>query len=342
LRTFEVFLRPGSPFGTPVKGDTLFGHFCWQAAYDEQLLRVPFDAALAAYGETPFAVFSSAFPVPASGGGRIFPRPALPGLRTCVSVGEEPSPHYHDRKKDKSNRWFLLGDGQRIAWGDVKWLNGSDLAKRVIPDGSHATWRKEQLYRTFLEPSLRHRNALDRLKGATGEAPFVPFASEDLTYAEGVRLVVYVGIDETMTSIEGVVEGIRRIGHTGFGRDASVGFGKFEVDGYTPVDLASLGNARPDAAFTLGPCVPNPGSYRESGFLPFIRFGRHGDRMALSRNPFKAPVVMADEGAVFQAAGPEVWGGRNYIGRAVKNVSKVQPEAVCQGYSLFIPVRWEA
>ena len=31
MKTFKFTLRPLTPFGTPVAGDTLFGHFCWAA-----------------------------------------------------------------------------------------------------------------------------------------------------------------------------------------------------------------------------------------------------------------------------------------------------------------------
>ena len=35
---YEVILRPQSLFGTPLAGDTLFGHLCWQFAMDAGLL----------------------------------------------------------------------------------------------------------------------------------------------------------------------------------------------------------------------------------------------------------------------------------------------------------------
>jgi len=35
----------------PLKGDTLFGQFCWQAAYDASLLKLPFTEAISCYAD---------------------------------------------------------------------------------------------------------------------------------------------------------------------------------------------------------------------------------------------------------------------------------------------------
>ena len=76
-------------------------------------------------------------------------------------------------------------------------------------------------------------------------------------------------------------------------------------------------------------------------FSPFTRFGRHGDVLAKSENPFKSPVIMADEGGVFVPEDSEIL-NKPYIGSAVTNISKAEPGTVAQGYSLFIPVAMEA
>ena len=76
-------------------------------------------------------------------------------------------------------------------------------------------------------------------------------------------------------------------------------------------------------------------------FTPFTRFGRHGDVLAKSGNPFKNPVIMADEGGIFIPKNKEIF-SKPYIGRAVADISKIEPKSVTQGYSLYIPVRVEA
>jgi CRISPR-associated protein Csm4 len=75
-------------------------------------------------------------------------------------------------------------------------------------------------------------------------------------------------------------------------------------------------------------------------FTPFTRFGRHGDVLAKSSNPFKNPVIMADEGGIFIPKSHESF-TKPYIGRAVMNISKAEPRTVMQGYSLYLPVNVE-
>jgi len=57
VKLYEITIRPVSGFGTPLKGDTLFGHFCWQAAYDASILNGGLNQWIACYAEKPCAVF---------------------------------------------------------------------------------------------------------------------------------------------------------------------------------------------------------------------------------------------------------------------------------------------
>jgi len=100
-----------------------------------------------------------------------------------------------------------------------------------------------------------------------------------------------------------------------------------------------MGSENSNACYTLAPCVPEKNIFTKMFFTPFIRFGRHGDILAKSKNPFKNPVIMADEGAVLipDRNIPD----RSYIGTSVVNISKVEPDAVSQGYSLYIPIKVE-
>ncbi|MFP4037650.1 MAG: hypothetical protein ACLFUE_09030, partial [Desulfobacteraceae bacterium] len=62
---------------------------------------------------------------------------------------------------------------------------------------------------------------------------------------------------------------------------------------------------------------------------------------ALSGNPFKNPVVMADEGAVLETASGTNWGKKPYVGRSIHNVSLNDTKTVVQGYSPVIPLAME-
>ena len=62
MKIYEITIKPLSGFGTTLKGDTLFGHICWQAAYDDGLFGRSIESLLSNYSENPFVVMSSAYP----------------------------------------------------------------------------------------------------------------------------------------------------------------------------------------------------------------------------------------------------------------------------------------
>ncbi|HSW62248.1 MAG TPA: hypothetical protein VLH56_02860 [Dissulfurispiraceae bacterium] len=327
MNTLEITIKPLSGFGTPLKGDTIFGHLCWQVEYDPSLFGAPLNDLLADYAEQPFLVVSSAYPKVQYEG------------KTCYAVNRPNMPLHMlfadsetaDRKDLKKRRWMLLGQGEGIAsFRAATYLDTAGLLKAI--GGDHEV--SPMLLKEFMQP----RNTINRQTGTTGSAPFAPFAVEQSVYLPGVELAVFVVTDAAITA-EMLKEAFGRVGDTGFGKDASVGLGRFAVAAVAELDLASLGSANPNACYALAPCVPHKGSFVNSFFTPFTRFGRHGDRLAKSGNPFKNPVVMADDGAVFTPFNSEQMFTQPYFGSAVMNVSKAQPAAVVQGYAPIIPVR---
>jgi len=99
LKTYSITIKPRSPFGTPLKGDTIFGQLCWQLVNDPALAAVPFEALIAEYAATPFAVVSSAFPAFADG---IFAlkRPEAP-LETVFELEKLNRYTYIDKHRSK-------------------------------------------------------------------------------------------------------------------------------------------------------------------------------------------------------------------------------------------------
>lgn len=321
MKTYQITIEPLSPFGTLLKGDTLFGQFCWQAAYDRSLLSLPLDEAVARHADIPFAVFSSAFPA-LPGGGVAFKRPDAPLDLLFDLSGMSKEDRIGRRKEHKKRKWLACDRMGALAdLSACRYLESADLAGA----GSE---------------HLRSHNSINRLTGTTGEG-FAPYVQAETIYPAGSRLVIFAGIEEQTLSAESLRNGLDGMGQSGFGRDASIGMGKFRIVSFEAVDLAAFGSKDPNALYTLSPCVPEPGRYRDAFFTPFTRFGKHGDRLAISGKPFKNPVIMADEGALLFPVDLAASCTLPYVGTSVTGLSKVQETAVMQGYSLYIPVRLE-
>ncbi len=305
-KIYKFILKPLTGFGTPLKGDTLFGHLCWQFFYDKTLLGKSLEELLEDYKSSPFIIVSSAFPYHE---GKIYlKRPSLP-LNYLFSLSEEEL--VQRRKELKRKNYFLY----QAPLKPVKQI--------------------EYFEERFVEEDEQVHCSIHRIYGKTVTAPFGPFAVPKLWYL--TELIVFIAIREDL-SVEGVKEALLRIGKIGFGRDASAGWGKFEVsDEISAVDFYSPESSF-NAYYTLSPSVPERNSerkYKKIFYEPFVRFGKLGDILSFASNPFKAPVLMADEGAIYIPENPEK---RIYLGRAIKEISKVKENAVCQGYSLVIPM----
>ncbi|OHE56617.1 MAG: hypothetical protein A2Z47_13320 [Thermodesulfovibrio sp. RBG_19FT_COMBO_42_12] len=347
MKVYEITLKPVSGFGTPLKGDTIFGHFCWQVAYDERLLGRGIDDLLAGYNTRPFAVFSSAFPkfCEETKYNYAFKTPDLPLDQLFALPGGKDNKKeiIEQRKEYKAKRWMMLKEGEvSSTFRKFEFLNDKELLQRAkanLTDEARRQMRKTGT-NNFMAAFSQPRNTINRLTGTTGEGRFAPFNIDQDVYYPETELALFIGIDETVTNIDQVREGLERIGDTGFGKDASTGLGRFELGEENEIVLSEMGSESPNACYTIAPCVPEKDTFSEMFFTPFTRFGRHGDVLAKSNNPFKNPVIMADEGGIFIPKSHDVF-DKPYIGRAVTNVSKAEPQAVTQGYSLYIPVRVE-
>ncbi|MDI6796738.1 MAG: hypothetical protein QMD09_07330 [Desulfatibacillaceae bacterium] len=341
MNLYEIVIRPLSAFATPLKGDTLFGQLCWQVAQNPSLVEGGLEAALSCYSERPFIVLSSAWPRLAQNNGDdktfyAFKRPDIPLSELF------PGMEHQERKDFKRKKWLLSGQGLALDLGSQqKFFNDKQLADQ-FPAGSPAKTRQSLAISgstDIFHEQQRARNTINRLTGTTGKAPFAPYSVNALFFRPGIELAVFALVDCQMTSIDNVVKALENIGRFGFGKDASLGMGRFAVAAANKLPLPNCSGA--NACYTLSPCVPPKGIYSRICFEPFVRFGRHGDVAALSGKPFKNPVVMANEGAVLWPASTDAF-KKPYLGTAVGQISKAQPEAIMQGYAFYLPMRLEA
>ncbi len=318
MEFYEITIRPDSGFGTSVKGDTLFGHFCWQAAHDPDILKTDLDTVIGNYAKKPFAVFSSAVPKDAvQGMPYCFKRPDIPLDWFLASEQLSKKEKIQAARELKGKKWFK-GNADLI-------LNAS--RPNLLADANFK-------HNGLAETGTCAHNTINRMTGTTGKGRFAPFETSVFWFYPGVLLSLFILIDPEFLDKDNLVKGMSRIGKFGFGREASTGMGRFTVLDAFPLSLPDLSAG--DGLYTLGPCLPEKSRFKKIFFTPFVRFGKHGGMMAGARQPFKNPVIMADEGAVcIPAEDIET----PYIGCAVTNVSKAMPETVVQAYAPVLPIR---
>jgi CRISPR-associated protein Csm4 len=341
LKCYEIIIKPQSGFGTPIKGDTLFGHFCWQARYDPALLNGGLDRWIDLYSQRPFAVFSSAWPKlwVDKKGYYALKRPDLPLFRLFPVEGKDRQKRMAERKEREKQKWFLAGEDLHINLKTMEYKSEKELADLAFCELTGESRRimrgkDNRLIANFLQP----HNTIDRRIMTTGEGIFSPYVMPSVFFYPEMELSIFILIDEEATDIERLRIALERIGSRGFGRDASTGLGRFDLGEDDEKILPDMPDA--NACYTLAPSVPEKGVFKDAYFTPFTRFGRHGDILASSGNPFKNPVIMADEGAIFVPTDKNAF-KKPYLGRAVRNLSKSEPRTVAQGYAPYLSLNLE-
>ncbi|HNQ03688.1 MAG TPA: hypothetical protein PKH69_03670 [Thiobacillaceae bacterium] len=312
MLTYKACITPLSAFGTPPKGDTLFGQLCWalRNRLGEEKLTQLLDGYTAG---RPFAVVSDALPA-----GHL-PRPTLPGHWF------NPLPD-DDRKTAKKRVWLPV---EHFAAPVADWL-GHCRAASELPGGS----------------PLSHphpHNSIDRRIGTTGDG-FAPYSMGRQWYGEDAALDIHIVLPDSRLPASDLERALRDIGDLGFGRDAGIGLGRFRVDAFEPAVLPTQADA--NAWLTLAPCAPQglPWEADRCFYTVFTRFGRHGDIGVHLHNPFKAPVLMANTGATLAPAHHD---GALFTGQGLGGIgadgegilSKAIPETVHQGYAPVVGIR---
>ena len=303
-----------TPLGTPLAGDTLFGQLCWalrETAGTPELAR-----RLDGYthGE-PWLVASDGFPT------GFLPRPALPQDFLPALAPKE-------RKAAKKCRLIpAQGVGQPLV---------ALLASAVDEAAAYGSGRAPVA-------AMRAHNTLDRRSGTTGQGEFAPYTQPLMFHAAHQAIDVYLVLDETRVAADEARMLLDVVGTTGFGRDASIGLGKFSVCEFAPARLAQAADA--NACWTLAPCAPQGLGFdgARSYWRVLTRFGRHGNALALAANAFKTPMLLAATGAVLVPGDGDF--ACAFVGQGLGGdgtLSKAEPATVHQGYAPVLPITLEA
>lgn len=311
MKTYRITLNLKSAFATPLKGDTLFGQLCW--AIRNRLGENHLTGLLDGYtcGQ-PFAVVSDAFPHD------YLPLPKLPGRFYGKIDGV-------DRKAVKKRCW--LPEEAASSVPVTQWLAQAKTASDVIGQAKSLSEKHPQAH-----------NTINRQTHTTGEGGFAPYSIEQEWFLTSVAWTIYLLLDTERLSQDDCRQCLEDIGNIGFGRDASIGLGKFSVSGFSETTLP--GQTGGTACLTLAPCAPQGLGFdgKNSFYQLFTRFGRHGDiAVHQEGKPFKNPVLLAQTAAVFAVQPPET----GFIGQGIGDngkLSKTLAATVHQGYAPSIAI----
>jgi len=294
MQLYKAVIEPMSNFSTTLKGDTFFGHICWTIFYRQKQLRLNLNSLLEKYKNgKPFVIVSDAF---ANG---YLPKPKIPSFL----LGEDNK----DKKENRKKVWLKLRDLQN---GNYK--NAKKDSEVGLKDKKETIIRNSINYKTF----------------TTDSGNFAPYGVEELTLS---KKDIYFLIDEEQISDVALKEIIDFIGELGYGKDSTIGKGRFIVKDFKKVEM----NFEATTFMALSPFVIDSETIQRIYYEPFVRFGKFGGSRA-HVNAFKNFVLLADSGAVIEFKNRKK---REFLGKAITNLSKKYSDSVMQGYSILLPIK---
>ncbi|BBG66775.1 CRISPR-associated RAMP protein, Csm4 family [Hydrogenimonas sp.] len=290
METVRAQIEPLSEFGTPLRGDTLFGQICWTIALldGEERLKSLLDD----YDRNPFLIVSDPFPP------GLLPKPAMPYFQ----LGEDPE----ERKINRDKRWISMSDLKAGRFNEA--LSNHEAG---LGDVSTVTLHNSLDYRSF----------------KTGGAQFAPFGEK--RYLLGKK-EIYLMFDRSKAASEDVHRWLEAVGLYGYGKDASIGKGRYSLVETETVELPMEG----ERFMTLSPASLEGVEAVNVRYRPMTRFGKHGGKRARGK-VFKKPLLLADTGAVLDFDSPRTL---PYAGKAIRGHSSAHPDTVHQGYAVTVAI----
>ncbi len=293
MRLHRYVLRPLSPWGTPLRSDTLYGLVLLRVAEQDGDAACRALAAAFREGEPPFAL-SSAVPQ-----GKVF-APRLPPLPRALfrRLAEEGA----FRKAQALNLFEALQKYKRFrklehlpldVWlRHAGSLSGSSLFKEYVKD-EFGTEVPERFAASETEPHV----TIHRMTGGAVEGGL--FFNRLTWFAAEARFHLYARTDKP----EELLDLLRLVGDLGFGKDASTGKGRFAVVRDEAFDPAPLERAGPDRLL-LSVCAAPDMAGTAGCYAVEVKRGK----AAPGLSPFKNPLLLLREGGVLRTlpAGPYV------------------------------------
>lgn len=287
MQWYRLTIKPTSAFSSPLVANTLFGQFCWAFLLREG--EHALEALLQDYKTKPSIIFSDAFP---SG---CIPKPSLPSKFIFEQKVES-----QQRKILKKAEWLELSDFTKPLkeWGLLA-ISLEKIAVKVQQETNKLA-NTAQSNVTFSKEFQQSHNTISRTLGSTSTGQFAPYSDVRTWYNEDVALDIYVLLNNSNIDINQVSQCIEDIGNQGFGANASTGSGRFVLLALSEIEHLSQENS--NAYLTLAACCPQGCAVdsNNSYYKPKVHFGRHGGAAVFNGSPFKAPVLLADTGSVFQ------------------------------------------
>src|SRR5690606_21103925 len=207
-----------------------------------------------------------------------------------------------ERKKSKERKYITLNEFNSFL------SNGIVKADEKDEQDIHAGKRKKKKIPDVSE-SLRVSVQIDRNSFASSEGRL--FSYNPKYTRDDVYYVIFIKVlDEAAFKEFDCKNLIEEIFKVGFGKKKSSGYGQFEIAGLEEFNKIKEPE-NPNAFIVLGNYLP---SYKDNitpiGYDINTKYGKLGEELSQSENPFKNPIVFITSGSCFKTESKNDFYGR--------------------------------
>ncbi|MEO1941764.1 MAG: hypothetical protein ABGW77_02600 [Campylobacterales bacterium] len=279
----RVTLQFTTPMGTSLQSDTIFGHLAWGYRYlfGEKKL----EELMAQFKTRPFIISTDGFPA------GYLPKPLFPTL-----IGDcREMDHF---KQVKKKRWIR----DRFIFENI-----DNLTQRKIFEELSREVKKGGEGPAEVVEVVQH-NSINRLSNLVDEGLYT---TEERFTLQKYRFYLRVDLIERQ-EVEEVIGLISKIG---YGRDRSIGKGRFQFQVEWEFPEQSLFKPNPARPYylNLSNCFYNPENIQPVFGKTFTKFPKAGG--INSNEPFKNPAIFYLPGSIFKVNGELVGKGENLYNR---------------------------
>ncbi|WP_457561924.1 type III-A CRISPR-associated RAMP protein Csm4 [Caminibacter pacificus] len=208
-----------------------------------------------------------------------------------------------------------------------KWLTFEDLTK-----GEYSKAKKDKDIEFKEEVYEVVKNSINYFTFTTDDSgKFAPYGVREVAINERD---IYFLLDETKFTKKELLKILNLFEDFGYGKDISSGKGIFEFEKKNnEIELEEVDFSFESNTFmSLSPFVLDE-EVEDIFYNTFVRFGKHGLNR-VHTNAFKKPILMFDTASVVILKEK-----REFIGKAITDVSTSYKDTVHQGYSILVPIK---
>jgi CRISPR-associated protein Csm4 len=313
MKTYILPLKQKSGLLSELQSDTIYGHFCWRLKERHGVGKLTEFISLYKNGKPVFILSDGLLQV----NGEIrFPRPYIFSKPEIKETKEEKVLEFVKSKLNKERNYLTIGElNDFLKSGKVEIEEMSELVNSKDE-------RKKK--RPITSEALRVSVQIDRSSFGSSEGRLFSYnpkyTREDVSYVVLIKV-----IDELAYKSYDCEDIIKDLFQLGFGKKKSSGYGQFEVGDLS--EFAELKEPEKSNAFiVLGNYLPSKSdSITPLGYDINTKYGKFGEELSLSENPFKNPIIFFKAGSCFKTLSQT-----NIYGRITeeKEISQVNNFAV--------------